>query len=211
MKKGEISRGSLPFHPKASHKHHHTTPGLREEDSQLWLDPLGWAGLAFPTWGSKEGEPVSGWASSAQRGFCHPGLGTLRAHQQVLLGVGGIKKISGKQNSTDSKRGQLQQRVQGTRGEVSHLMLSVTKNSIYSTVLSVLLSVRSGVFQGQGVVSEPGSGSRAREWFHCPAAAPTESLCSPAAQTRSDSSRPSLKCRLRVLVQKTGKNERKPN
>lgn len=168
---------SIPPHCPASHKPNPSVePGGMEEDSQLWE----WVGLAFPPWG-----------------LCHPGLGTLGTHQQLLLGVGG-RKTSGKQNSSNSKSERLQQRVRGTGGpgvgEVSHNMLSVPKNPIYSIVTSVLLSI--GLCLGF---------SRAREWLHCPAA---ESPFSPAAQGRSNSSRPSSKHRLRtkVLVQKTGKN-----
>lgn len=46
-----------------------TSPGVMEEDSQLWLDPLGWVGLAFPTWRSKEGEACARLGQLSTEGF----------------------------------------------------------------------------------------------------------------------------------------------
>lgn len=71
------------------------------------------------------------------------------------------------------------------RREVSHNMCSVTKNSLYSVVLMVLLLTRMCL-----------GFSRAREWSQSRAAAAGESLSSPAVQGRSNSSRPSQKAQL---------------
>lgn len=92
MKKGEISRCSLPFHPKASHKHHHTTPGLMEEDPQLWLDPLGWAGLAFPTWGSKERGTCVRLGQLSTEGFLSPRAGDTQGTSASSVGGGRNKE-----------------------------------------------------------------------------------------------------------------------
>lgn len=84
---------------------------------------------------------------------------------------------------------QLQERAAAAEGaggrEVSHNMCSVTKNSLYSVVLMVLLLT--GMCLGF---------SRAREWSQSGAAAAGESLSSPAVQGRSNSSRPSQKAQL---------------
>lgn len=129
-----------------------------------------WGGLGwlFPPGDPRRGEPVPGWASSALRGLCHPGLGTLRAHQQDLLGVGG---------DTENIRGTNLIQLQSLQGEVSHNMHGVTKKSKYSMVCSCPQgyardfpepgngSRARELFQNQGMAPGLGIGSRTREWF----------------------------------------------
>lgn len=123
---------------------------------------MGWVGFSHL---ELQGEGRLCQAGPAQhRGVCvTQGWGHSGHISKFCWGWGGDKENARKTELIQLKERAAAAEGAGARGEVSHTMLRVTKNSIYSIVLSVLLSTGPGVFQGQGMVPEPGNGSRAQQ------------------------------------------------
>lgn len=162
MKKGKISRCALPFHPSVHQAHSQDGAWGVQEDSQLWLDPLGWAGVAFPTRRSKERGTCARMGQLSAEGFVSPRAGDTQGTSARSAGGGGRyrKYQENKPHpAPESARGGFTQHARCDK------KIQIFHGVLLSTGLCSGFSRAREWLQSQGIVPESRNGSRAKDWF----------------------------------------------